>query len=124
MGHAAQWQHRQRQWQRGVHQTGTEVLPAGHRIAMVRADAGFFEKRFLEHLEKEQLPYIIVARLTAVVRKLVIHRIPSTAWRVVTRGVEVADLEASLPNWRGAQRRFVCLRQEVLERPRRAADAW
>jgi hypothetical protein len=93
------------------------VLPPGHRIAMVRADAGFFEKRFLEHLEKEQLPYIIVARLTAVVRKLVIHRIPSTAWRVVTRGVEVADLEASLPNWRGAQRRFVCLRQEVLERP-------
>jgi hypothetical protein len=94
-----------------------EVLPARHRIGLVRADAGFFEKRFLEHLEHEGLPYIIVARLTAVVRKMVLHRIPSTAWRGVARGVEVADLEASLPNWRGVKRRFVCLRQEILERP-------
>jgi len=35
--------------------------------------AGFFEKRLLEYLESQQLPYIIVARLTAVVRKFVIH---------------------------------------------------
>ena len=57
------------------------VLPQRHRIGLLRADAGFFEKRFLEYLESQELPYIIVARLTAVVRKLVIHRIPSTAWR-------------------------------------------
>lgn len=93
------------------------VVPPGHRIGLVRADAGFFEKRFLEYLEKEELPYIIVARLTAVVRKLVIHRIPSTAWRVVARGIEVADLEVSLPNWRAVKRRCVCLRQEISERP-------
>jgi hypothetical protein len=94
-----------------------EVLPTGQRIGLVRADAGFFEKRFLEHLEHQGFPYIIVARLTAVVRKVVLHRIPSRAWRAVARGVEVADLEASLPNWRGVKRRFVCLRQEILERP-------
>ena len=93
------------------------VVPMGHRIGLVRADAGFFEKRFLEYLESQELPYIIVARLTAVVRKLVIHRIPSTAWRVVARGIEVADLEVSLPNWKAAKRRFVCLRQEISERP-------
>ena len=93
------------------------VLPQGHRIGLVRADAGFFEKRLLEYLENRQLPYIIVARLTAVVRKLVIHQIPSTAWRVVARGVEVADLEVSLPNWKAVKRRFVLLRQEMSERP-------
>jgi hypothetical protein len=93
------------------------VLPAGHRIGLVRADAGFFERRLLEYLESQELPYIIVARLTAVVRKLVIHPIPATAWRVVVRGVEVADLEVSLPNWRSVKRRFVCLRQEIVERP-------
>src|SRR6266545_6671481 len=65
------------------------VVPKGHRIGLMRADAGFFEKRFLEYLESQELPYIIVARLTAVVRKLVIHRIASTAWRAVARGVEV-----------------------------------
>jgi Transposase DDE domain group 1 len=93
------------------------VLPWGHRIGLVRADAGFFEKRLLEYLESQQLPYIIVARLTTVVRKLVIHQIPSTAWRVVARGVEVADLEVSLPNWKAVKRRFVLLRQEISERP-------
>jgi Transposase DDE domain group 1 len=93
------------------------VLPEEHRIGLVRADAGFFEKRLLEYLETQQLPYIIVARLTAVVRKLVIHQIPSTGWRVVARGIDVADLEVSLPNWKAVKRRFVCLRQEIAERP-------
>jgi len=93
------------------------VLGSGHRIGLVRADAGFFEKRLLEYLESQELPYIIVARLTAVVRKLVVHQIPSTGWRVVARGVEVADLEVSLPNWKAVKRRFVCLRQEIFERP-------
>ena len=93
------------------------VLPPGHRIGLVRADAGFFEKRLLEYLESQRLPYIIVVRLTAVVRKLVIHQTPSMAWRVVAGGVEVADLEVSLPNWKGVKRRFVLLRQEIFERP-------
>jgi hypothetical protein len=84
---------------------------------LVRADAGFFEKRLLEHLESQELPYIIVARLTAVVRKLVVHQLAASSWRAVARGIEVADLEVSLPNWKGVKRRFVCLRQEISERP-------
>src|SRR5882724_4136260 len=55
------------------------VLPQGHRLGLLRADAGFFEKRFLEYLESQELPYIIVARLTAVVRKLVIHTVHRVA---------------------------------------------
>lgn len=98
-------------------QQGLALLPAGHRIGLVRADAGFFEKRFLEYLEKEGLPYIVVVRLTEVVRKLVIYRLPTAAWRPVAKGVEVADGEASLPNYKGIKRRFVCLRQKLVERP-------
>jgi DDE family transposase len=93
------------------------VLPDGQRIGLVRADAGFFEKRLLEYLESQELPYIIVARLTAVVRKLVLHQLPSSSWRAVARGIEVADFEVSLPNWKAVKRRFVCLRQEISERP-------
>jgi hypothetical protein len=93
------------------------VLPDGQRIGLVRADAGFFEKRLLEYLESQDLPYIIVTRLTAVVRKLVVHRLAATSWRAVARGIEVADLEVSLPNWKTVKRRFVCLRQEIAERP-------
>ena len=36
---------------------------------------------------------------------------------MVARGVEVADIEVSLPNWKAVKRRFVCLRQEIAERP-------
>jgi len=93
------------------------VLPDGQRIGLVRADAGFFEKRLLEYLESQELPYIIVARLTGIVRKLVIHQIPGATWRTVARGIEVADIEVSLPNWKMVKRRFVCLRQEISERP-------
>ena len=79
------------------------VIPEGQPIGLVRADSGFFEKRLLEYLESQELPYVIVARLTAVVRKLVVHRIAGTAWRAVARGIEVADLEVSLPNWKSSQ---------------------
>lgn len=61
-------------------------LPMGHRIGLVAGRCGFFREKFSEHLESEGLPYIIVARLTAVVHKMVLHRIRSTAWRVVARG--------------------------------------
>jgi hypothetical protein len=93
------------------------LLPAGHRIALVRADAGFFVKRFIEFLEGRGLPYIIVVRLTPVVRRVVLHRIASAAWRTLAPGIEVADCEASLPNWCGRLRRFICLRQTISQRP-------
>jgi len=93
------------------------MLPAGHRVGLVRADAGFFVTSFLMALETRDLPYIIVARLTPLVRKLVIHRIPESDWRPVARGIAVADMAATLPAWQGQPRRFVCLRQTLTERP-------
>ena len=93
------------------------ILPPGHRIGLVRADAGFFVTAFLEALEARDLPYIIVARLTRLVRKVVIHRIPEAEWRPIARGIAVADTTASLPVWQGQRRRFVCLRQTLTERP-------
>jgi hypothetical protein len=93
------------------------MLPPGHRIGLVRADAGFCVTAFLTALEARELPYIIMARLTPLVRKLVIHRIPEADWQPVTRGIAVADVMATLPAWRGQARRFVCLRQTLTERP-------
>jgi len=93
------------------------MLPPGHQIGLLRADSGFFVTTFLTALEARELPYIIVARLTPLVRKLVIHRIPETDWRPVARGIAVADLMATVPAWHGQMRRFVCLRQALTERP-------
>jgi Transposase DDE domain group 1 len=93
------------------------MLPPGHQIGLVRADSGFFVTAFLAALEVRELPYIIVARLTPLVRKLVIHRIPEADWRSLARGIAVADVMATLPAWRGQTRRFVCLRQTLAEHP-------
>lgn len=93
------------------------MLPPGHRIELVRADAGFFVTAFLRFLDTRDLPYIIVARLTPLVRKLIIHRIPEADWRPVARGIAVADLTAAVPAWQGQERRFVCLRQTLAEHP-------
>lgn len=93
------------------------MLPVGHQIGLVRADSGFFVTAFRTALETRDLPYIIVARLTAPVRKLVVQRIPEADWRSVTRGIAVADRTAALPVWQGQARRFVCLRQTLTERP-------
>lgn len=93
------------------------VLPAEHKVALVRADAGFFEKRFLEFLERRELPYIIVAKLTPIVRRVVLHSVAQQSWRALGRGIEVANVERSFPSWQGKSRRFVCLRQEISERP-------
>ena len=93
------------------------MLPAGHRIGLVRADSGFFVTSFLTWLEARDLPYVIVVRLTPIVRRLVLQRIPEATWRPVAPGIDVADLEATLPGWGGVGRRFVCLRQRLAERP-------
>src|SRR5262250_442333 len=93
------------------------LLPAEHKVALVRADAGFFEKRFLEFLESQELPYIIVAKLTPIVRRVVLHSIAQQSWRPIGPGIEVANVERSFPSWQGKSRRFVCLRQEISERP-------
>lgn len=96
------------------------LLPPGHRVALVRADAGFFLTRLLTFLEHQDLPYIIMARLTPVLRRVVLPRLPETAWRRVSKGVEVAEYTATLPSWAGHSRRFVCLRQALRERPHAA----
>lgn len=93
------------------------MLPPGHRIGLVRADSGVCVTTFLTALDVRELPYIVVARLTPFIRKLVIHRIPEADWRPVARGIAVADIMATVPAWHGQHRRFVCLRQTLIDRP-------
>jgi hypothetical protein len=101
-------------------QQALPILPAGHRVALVRADAGFFLTRLLTFLESQDLPSIIMARLPPVLRRLILHRLPETAWRRVSKGIDGAEYTVTLPSWAGQTRRFVCLRQALRERPHAA----
>ena len=68
---------------RGVHPAALTRLPPGHRIGLVAGRCGFFREKFSEHLESEGLPYIIVARLTAVdTRCLLMPPMQLFAWVV------------------------------------------
>jgi hypothetical protein len=108
MGHATQWKYRERQRLCGVHETsaGGPCPGAPDRTGACRC--GIFRERFLEHLEHEGLPYIIVARLTAVVRKTVpaSHTLNSLAWGGAGSGGDGSGGEFA--ELAGTKRRF-CL---------------
>ncbi len=78
------------------------LLPAGYRIGLVRADAGVVVTAFRRVLETRDLPYLIVARLTPLVRKRVIHRISEADWRPVMRGHRGRRREGDVPRLAGA----------------------
>ncbi len=61
-----------------------------------------------------------MARLTPPLRRVVLHALPETAWRRVSKGIDVAECPPTVPIWRGQPRRFVCLRQALRERPHAA----
>ena len=61
-----------------------------------------------------------MARLTLPLRRVVLHHLPETAWRRVSKSMDVAECLATLPCWQGKPRRFVCVRQELRERPHAA----
>jgi hypothetical protein len=79
-------------------QQALTILPPGRQVAFVRADGGFFFTRFLTFLEQRDLPYLIMARLTPVLRRVVLHRLPEPAWRRVGPGIDVADSMVTLPS--------------------------
>jgi len=89
-------------------------LPAHIRLGLVRADSGFCEEQWLQLLEAEALPYIVVGRIHEPVRQLIAK---TTAWRKTDLpGTEVAEVIYQAWGWVRA-RRVILLRHRVAERP-------
>jgi len=101
----------------GVHQASGYGASPGASDWTVTGRCGIFRETILGVLREPRVAVHIVARLTAVVRKLVIssdtvHGLAGggTGDRGGRSGSQSAELKA-------AKRRFVCLRQEISERP-------
>lgn len=92
-------------------QEALALLPAGAWLRCVRADSGFFEEALLAFLELRQLPYIVVARMTATLKR---HCTGIRTWQRVDDHYEVGEFTAALLGWSKA-RRFVVLRERVRE---------
>lgn len=91
-----------------------EQLPRHLRVRVVRADCGFFLVELLELWEQLRLPYIVVARLTEPVQRLVTREIVWSATELA--GTDVAEVEYRAMGW-AHPRRLVLVRHRQAERP-------
>ncbi|MGH7429948.1 MAG: IS1380 family transposase [Candidatus Methylomirabilaceae bacterium] len=87
-------------------------IPAGVRLTIVRADKGFYDHTLVEWLEARRARFVIVARLTAPIKRKLAHL------RYVTpsRGIEVAEFRYQPMRWPHLYR-FVVVRRPQPEEP-------
>jgi len=92
-------------------QEALALLPAGMSVRCVRADSGFFEEGLLAFLEERKLSFVVVARLTTVLK----GRAASIQnWQEVDEHYAMGEFTARLQGW-SAERRFVVVRERVRE---------
>jgi hypothetical protein len=87
-------------------------MPAGVRSVIVRADKGFYDHTLVEWLEAQGAGFVIVARLTAPIKRKLAHLRYVTA----SRGVEVAEFRYQPTRWPHPYR-FVAIRRPQPEEP-------
>lgn len=87
-------------------------LPTGVRSVIVRADKGFYDHALVEWLEEQRARFVIVARLTAPIKRKLAH----LRYVNPTRGIEVAEFRYQPMRWRNPYR-FVVIRRPQPEEP-------
>ena len=80
-------------------------------VRLVRADSGFFDDELLSFLEGEQLPYIVVARMTRWLKR---QAAQVREWRPLEAQYAVGQFELELHGWKG-KRHFVVVREQERE---------
>lgn len=83
------------------------------KVGLVRIDSGFFQKEILDYLEQKQLNYIVAARFTHPIQRLIDKQ---EAWLRVDDGIEICNKTYQAGNWEQA-RRIVIVRQKLDEKP-------
>jgi hypothetical protein len=81
-------------------------IPAGVRLVIVRADKGFYDHTLIEWLERRRARFVIVARLTAPIKRKLAH----LRYVSPSRGIEVAEFRYQPIRWPHPSR-FVVIRR-------------
>lgn len=89
-----------------------EKIPDGVRSLIVRADKGFYDRTLIEWLETHRAGFVVVARLTAPIKRKLGH----LRYVSPSRGVEVAEFRYQPTRWRHPCR-FVVIRRPQPEEP-------
>jgi len=90
------------------------MLGTRHKVGLIRADAGFYDGKFMDWLEERRLPYIVSCRLMAPLRRQIAGQ---QGWIEIGEGVAVAEIEYESLRW-SKSRRLVLVRQEIKRRPK------
>jgi hypothetical protein len=89
-----------------------EKLPRGVRSVRVRADAAFYDGRFLSYLEGESVGYAIPARAT----RPLANRFGGLTYRAFKGNVEIAEMAYRAMGWE-RERRMIVVRRPIPEPP-------
>lgn len=90
-----------------------DLLGTKHRVGLIRADAGFYDGKFLEILESKAIPYIVSARMTRPLR----HRVADEKqWLNIKPGIDVAEFQYQGIRWLKS-RRVVIVRHALKQMP-------
>jgi len=87
-------------------------IPSGVRSVIIRADKGFYDHALVAWLEEQRAGFVIVARLTAPIKRKLAH----LRYVSPSRGVEVAEFRYQPTRWPHAYR-FVVVRRPQPEEP-------
>ena len=86
--------------------------PAGVRLTILRADKGFYDHKLVEWLEARRARFVIVARLTAPIKRKLSH----LRYTSPSRGIEVAEFRYQPTQWPQLYR-FIVVRRPQPEEP-------
>ncbi|MFO0700257.1 MAG: IS1380 family transposase [Nitrospira sp.] len=87
-------------------------IPAGIRLVIVRADKGFYDHALIEWLEGQRARFVIVARLTTPIKRMLAH----LRYTSPSRGIEVAEFRYQPARWPHPYR-FVVVRRPQPQEP-------
>ena len=82
-------------------------------VGLVRLDSGFFQSEILAYLEARSTDYIIAAKFTHPVQRLIANK---RAWIKLEEGIEICEQDYKSDHWDKA-RRLVIVRQKINEKP-------
>ena len=87
-------------------------LPTSVKIVIIRADKGFYDHETIEYLESNNTLFVIVAKLTAPVKRI----ISTLSYQAHSSGLETAEFMYQPTKWK-KKYRFVVIRRPIPEDP-------
>lgn len=83
-------------------------------ISLIRLDSGFFSGEIMDYLEKKSMNYIIAAKFTHPIQRIIKA---STNWMLLDTGIEICEQMYQSDSWE-KPRRIIIVRQRIKDRPK------